>query len=219
MFLNKKQKLLKILDRLSVEVIGFVPPMSEQLVVHFGKRDPFMFLISCLLSLRARDTATFPVVCTLFERIRSPHDLLSLSDNELMDILYPIGFYRKKAYTVKRVCSELIHAFDGKVPSSRKELLSLHGVGHKTAALVLTEAFGVPAICVDTHVFRIAHAAGLVQSKTPDLVEIELMDICPRERWFEINRLFVMYGQNLCKPWSKNCKNCIRPELCAWIRS
>jgi len=188
-------------------------PMVQVLIAHFGI-DPFIVLISCLLSLRARDTATLPVCMELFEYVRTPEQMIELSLVELERRFYSLGFYRAKASQVKEACHELIERFSGKVPGSMDELLSIKGVGRKTANLVLGHAFGVPSICVDVHVHRISNRLGLVSTKTPEQTEFALQKIIPKEFWIELNTLLVVWGQNVCTPVSPRCSRCPLFDQC-----
>lgn len=188
-------------------------PMVSIIIDKFGK-DPFLILISCLLSLRAKDTATLPVCIELFNQIKTPQELLSFPINDLEKIIYPVGFYRKKAETLQQVTKLLLENFDGRVPHTKHELLSLPGVGPKTANLVLGEGFGIPAICVDTHVHRISNRLGLVKTKSPEETEIALEKVLPKEYWIDWNHLLVMWGQNVCVPISPYCSRCAIYDLC-----
>ena len=144
--------------------------------------------------------------------------MLALPLETLEKIIHSIGFYRRKDHTIQAVCKEIIASYHGKVPATQDELLSLPGVGRKTANLVLAEAFGIPAICVDTHVHRLANELGLVAAKNPYETEIALQRIVQRNHWIEINRLFVMLGQHTkqlcallspadCKALDKVCRS------------
>jgi len=193
------EKLLFFLEHLSN---GFHPPMSVMLTNDFGK-NPFIILVSCLLSLRARDTVVYPISKLLFARARTPQDILAIPVEELERLFYSIGFYRRKAQIVRQVCQELITRFNGQVPSNEAELLSLPGVGRKTANLVRAEGFGIPAICVDTHVHRLANTFGLVSTKTPEQTERALQRLLPQAWWIRVNRILVTWGQNVCKSQGK----------------
>lgn len=188
-------------------------PMASALVKRYGK-DPFIVLISCLLSLRARDLVTFPLCIKLFEQARTPQELLAIPRSDLEKLLYPLGFYRKKALLLHQVSKDLIDRFHSKVPHTLKELLSIKGVGRKTANLVLGQAFDIPAICVDTHVHRISNRLGIIATKTPQETEKALMEILPPEYWVEYNRLLVMWGQNICVPISPFCSRCVLFPVC-----
>ena len=132
-------------------------------------------------------------------------------------LIYPTGFYRKKAALLHEVSQDLIERFKGKVPKTEQELLSINGVGRKTANLVLGVAFDIPAICVDTHVHRVSNRLGLVKTKTVDETEIALKKILPPEYWVEYNHLLVVWGQNICVPISPKCSQCAIAQLCPRI--
>lgn len=163
-------------------------------------KNPFLILISCLLSLRAKDTASYPVSKELFLLAKTPQQLLKIPRSDLENIIYSVGFYRQKADTLISVSQELIIRFKGEVPKSEIDLLSIKGIGRKTANLVLGEAFGIPAICVDVHVHKISNMLGLVNTKNPTETEFALQEIIPKQYWIEWNYLLVAWGQNRCRP-------------------
>lgn len=173
-----------------------------------SERDPFKVLVGCILSLRTKDETTGPASARLFALADSPRTMLRLPARRIERAIYPVGFYRTKARTIRRVCAELIERHAGAVPGTIDELLELHGVGRKTANLVVTQAFGRPGICVDTHVHRITNRWGLVRTKTPHETEQALREILPRRHWIEINELLVALGQTLCRPLSPRCSLC-----------
>ncbi len=178
-------------------------------------RDPYKVLISCLLSLRTKDGVTEVASRRLFERVSKPEDLLEIPLEELEKIIYPVGFYRNKAKTIKEVTKEIVEKYGGKVPDELDELLKLRGVGRKTANLVLIKGYGKPAICVDTHVHRISNRWGLVDTKNPEETEMMLRKILPRKYWMEYNDLLVPFGQNICLPTSPFCSKCPIVEFCS----
>ena len=190
-----------------------VDPAVTQIVKEYG-RDPFLVLVSCLLSLRTKDTVSFPASQKLFQLAKNPQQLLKIPSSQLETIIYPVGFYRQKAKQLHEMSRQLIEQFDGKVPQTEQELLSLKGVGRKTANLVLGEGFGIPAICVDTHVHRISNRLGLVKTKTPEETEVALKELLPKRYWIAYNRLLVMWGQNVCVPISPFCSRCAIYDLC-----
>jgi endonuclease III len=206
-------KAITIIEILRIHTQHMRPPMSITIREMFG-RDPFFILISCLLSLRARDSATLPVCIELFKRVKTPEQLAAVPLDELYALLYSIGFYRRKAHILHEVSIDLIERFSGKVPSTQADLLSIKGVGHKTAALVLALGFNIPALCVDIHVHRISNRLGLVQTKTPEQTEKALKGILPQEYWIEYNSLLVMWGQNICVPISPFCSRCPLFNVC-----
>jgi endonuclease-3 len=181
------------------------------------KRDPFLTLIGCILSLRTRDRATALAASRLFERADQPSRMLELTDSDIERLIYPVGFYRTKARVIRQICQELVHRFGGKVPDRIQDLLSLKGVGRKTANLVLTEAFGKPGICVDTHVHRISNRWGLIQTKSPEHSEQALRQLLPRRYWIGYNSLLVAFGQTVCQPVSPWCSRCPISHLCPRI--
>lgn len=191
-------------------------PAVTQIVAEYGS-DPFLILISCLLSLRVKDATSLPISRELFTYARTPYELVKVPIKKLEKILYSIGFYRKKARQLRSVSKELIKRFDGCVPNTEEELLSVKGIGLKTANVVLSEAFDIPAIAVDTHVHRIANRLGLVRTKTPEQTEKALKAIVPKRYWKDLNPLFVMWGQNICEPVSPRCSNCALLKLCPRI--
>jgi endonuclease III len=181
------------------------------------RRDPFLTLIGCILSLRTKDQTTALAAPRLFARADTPAAMLDVAADEIARLIYPVGFYRTKARTIREICRDLIEKFGGKVPATIDELLQLKGVGRKTANLVVTEAFGKPGICVDTHVHRISNRWGLVKTPTPEKTETALRVILPRRYWIEYNSLLVAFGQTLCQPVSPFCSRCPVARLCPRI--
>jgi len=176
--------------------------------------DPFLVLMGTLLSLRTKDEITELVMDRLIKKARTPHEILTMPLEKLQKILYPVGFYRNKAKTLKNVSQTILTKYNGRVPDSLDELLTIKGVGRKTANLVITEAFNKPGICVDTHVHRISNRMGIVTTKTPDKTEEVLRTILPQRFWKVYNRLLVIFGQKICKPISPLCTKCPVASLC-----
>jgi endonuclease-3 len=186
---------------------------DEPVVGHY-RSDPFSTLISCLLSLRTKDETTRPASQRLFRLARTPQALLRLSTRRIERAIYPVGFYRTKARTLRAVCRTLLERYGGEVPGDLDELLTIKGVGRKTANLVVTLAFGKDGICVDTHVHRISNRWGYVRTKTPEQTEMALRAKLPRRHWRIYNDLLVTFGQNLCHPTSPWCSRCPLERLC-----
>jgi endonuclease III len=178
---------------------------------------PFQILIATILSLRTKDTLTAKVVPRLWALATTPTEMLRLDEGQLAQAIYPVGFYRTKARTIHAICAELLARFDGKVPPDLEALLSLPGVGRKTANLVLTMGFGLPGICVDIHVHRICNRWGYVATRTPDQTELVLREQLPPQYWIEINGLLVALGQNICHPVSPRCSQCPVAQWCARV--
>jgi endonuclease III len=204
---------LKIIEVLREATKDMVKPAASQIVSQYG-RDPYLVLISCILSLRTKDTVSFPTSQRLFQLAKNPQDMVHVPISTIEKTIYPVGFYRNKAKQIHDISADLIARFGGKVPSDEESLLSFKGVGRKTANLVLGEGFGIPAICVDTHVHRISNRLGLITTQTPEETEQELKKILPPEYWREWNYLMVMWGQNICVPVSPWCSRCPIRSLC-----
>jgi len=176
--------------------------------------DPFRVLVACLLSLRTQDTTTGPAAARLFAVADTPDALLRLSPRAIERLIYPVGFYRTKARLIPALCRDLLARFGGRVPDDVDTLLTLKGVGRKTANLVVTIGYGRPGICVDTHVHRISNRLGYVRTRTPDETEAALRARLPRRYWIGYNDLLVAFGQNVCTPVSPRCSTCPVSDLC-----
>jgi endonuclease III len=213
---NQQKQLVivrSIIEGLRAATRGMAPPASQEIVSRFG-RDTFLILISCLLSLRTKDTVSLPASYRLFDCARTPRELLALPIGTIETLIYPVGFYKRKAVLMHSVSHELLTRFKGVVPNTKGALLSIKGIGLKTANLVLAEGFGIPALCVDTHVHRISNRLGLVSTETPEETEAALQQVLPQEYWIEWNRLLVMWGQNICVPISPFCSRCPIAPFC-----
>ena len=171
-------------------------------------------LIACILSLRTQDTTTGPAAARLFALADTPRPMLALTHRQIERAIYPVGFYRTKARVIRRICAALLERFGGRVPDTIDELLTLDGVGRKTANLVVTLGFNKPGICVDTHVHRISNRLGYVRTRTPDETETALRATLPRRYWIGYNDLLVTFGQNVCVPISPRCSICPVQALC-----
>jgi endonuclease-3 len=170
--------------------------------------DPFRVLIACILSLRTQDTTTGPAAARLFALADEPAAMLRLTPRQIERAIYPVGFYRTKAKGILGICRDLLDRFGGRVPDDLDALLTLGGVGRKTANLVITIGYGKPGICVDTHVHRISNRFGYVKTKTPEETEMALRAKLPRRFWIGYNDLLVSFGQNVCAPISPHCSTC-----------
>lgn len=177
-------------------------------------KDPFKVLIACIMSLRTKDEVTYPRAAALFERADTPSKMLKLSEETIAQTIYPVGFYRRKARTILGICRKLMNEYGGRVPDTIEELLTFHGVGRKTANIVVTFGYGKDGIAVDTHVHRITNRLGWVDTKTPYETEFALRARVPREQWQNINELMVRHGQNICKPISPWCSKCMIRKYC-----
>jgi endonuclease-3 len=185
--------------------------------VQSSTRSPFHLLISCVISLRTKDEVTHDASRRLFELADSPAELARLDEDVISQAIFPAGFYRTKAGQIRNIAKILVAEHSGKVPSDSSALLELPGVGRKTANLVLGLGFGIPAICVDTHVHRISNRLGLVESSKPEGTERMLQSVLPVDLWIDINDLLVTFGQNRCHPTSPRCTGCPIDDLCPRI--
>ena len=205
---QRQARAAKMLVDLRLATKGMERLASHKIIARYG-RNPFLILISCLLSLRTRDNVSYAASCRLFEVAKTPQQILNLSFKMIESLIYPVGFYRVRAVSLHEVCQQIIDRFGGMVPDNQKDLLSIKGIGLKTANLVLSEAFGHAAICVDTHVHRISNRHGLVDTKTPDQTETALREIIPPENLHEFGSLLVQWGQNECRPQRPAGKCCV----------
>lgn len=169
---------------------------------------PFKLLISTVLSLRTKDEVTEAATGRLFALAQTPQTMLKVSAAKIERAIYPVGFYRTKAQTILGICGALLERFDGRVPNDLEALLTLKGVGRKTANLVVTLGFRSDGICVDTHVHRICNRWGYVAAKTPNDTEMALRAKLPKQYWIPINDWLVAFGRNLCTPISPHCSRC-----------
>jgi len=177
-------------------------------------RDPFRVLIACILSLRTQDATTGPAAARLFAMADTPAAMLRLPARRIAQLIYPVGFYRTKARVILGLCRDLLERFAGRVPDDIDALLTLKGVGRKTANLVVTMGFNKPGICVDTHVHRISNRLGYVRTRNPEETEMALRARLPRRFWIGYNDLLVSFGQNVCTPLSPRCSTCPVRALC-----
>ena len=208
------ETVIRILRR---EARKFKVPIVSRIAESESAQKPFLVLISCLLSLRTKDQTTAAASERLFNLAGSPREILSLSVRQIEKAIYPAGFYRTKAKRIKEICRVLIDKFSSRVPEGLEDLLTLKGVGRKTANLVLTEGFGKLGVCVDTHVHRITNRLGFCRSGSPEETEACLRNKLPKRYWIEYNKLLVTWGQNICKPVSPLCWTCVIEKYCRKI--
>jgi endonuclease III len=195
-----------------------VEAWREPIVTRISReRSPYKVLISCVLSLRTQDATTEKASERLFALASTPQAMVTLRESVIERAIYPVGFYRTKARNIREISRQILERFGGGVPDSIDELLTLPGVGRKTANLVVTYGYAKPGICVDTHVHRITNRWGYVATKAPDDTEMALRRTLPRRHWIPLNDLLVTYGQNLCKPVSPHCSACTIERWCARV--
>ncbi|MFH0859646.1 MAG: endonuclease III [Candidatus Altiarchaeota archaeon] len=180
--------------------------------------NPFKVLISTVLSQRTKDANTEKASNRLFRRFKTPKQLANANIRTIETLIKPSGFYKVKAERIREISRQLVEKFGGTVPEDMDTLLSLPGVGRKTANCVLVYAYNKPAIPVDTHVHRISNRIGWVRTRTPEQTEQQLSNVLPREYWIEINELLVKYGQRVCHPINPKCSTCRIRKYCTYGR-
>jgi endonuclease-3 len=186
-----------------------VTTLKEPIVGRVARdHDPFKVLISTMLSLRTKDITTDHAFERLSAIASTPDAISGLPQETIEQAIYPVGFYKTKAKSIKETSKIIVENHNGKVPQTLDELLKLPGVGRKTANLVIILGFDKMGICVDTHVHRITNRWGYLSTRTPDETEMKLREILPRQYWKEINNYLVPYGQNICLPVSPLCSQC-----------
>jgi len=175
---------------------------------------PYEVLISTLLSLRTRDEVTGEASKRLFAKAKDPKSMIELGEAAIAETIYPVGFYPTKSKRIIEISRLLLERYNGVVPDEIDVLLTLPGVGRKTANLVLVEGYRKNAICVDTHVHRISNRIGYVRTKTPDKTEMALREKLPLEYWIDYNEMLVAFGQIICRPMSPHCSVCPVAFMC-----
>src|SRR3954468_10846322 len=203
--------------RLALAITGLELPAVEK-ISQSRSEDPFQVTIATLLSARTQDATTYAASERLFAKANTPGAMAKLTVKQIEKLIYPVSFYRYKARYIKATCAKLIKDFGGRTPATMEELLTLPGVGRKTANLVLILAYqSVKNICVDTHVHRIANRLGWVKTKTPDETEQALYQATAPRWWPYINLYLVTWGQNVCRPVYPRCGACVIREHCARV--
>jgi endonuclease-3 len=199
---------------LSLAIDGMELPAVEK-ISESQSEDAFHVLIATLLSARTQDATTLAASTRLFRRGRTPRTLAKLSVKEIESLIYPVSFYRNKARFVKATCEKLVKEYGGRVPSTLEQMMTLPGVGRKTANLVMILAHGSQQnICVDTHVHRIANRLGWVKTSLPEQTEHALYASTEARWWPYINLYLVTWGQNVCRPVYPRCGDCVLASLC-----
>lgn len=203
------------------KVIGILKKESKKFKKPFVSdwaeivKSPYTTLISCLLSLRTKDDVTAKASLRLLKGNRTPEKVLKLSVKKIEKLIYPVGFYRTKARRIKEISKVLIDKYKSKVPKDFDELMKLKGVGKKTAAITMVYGHQkADFIPVDVHVHVIANRLNWVKTKTPDETMDDLMKVVPKRYWYDLNDLFVQFGQNVCVTISPKCSICPINELC-----
>jgi endonuclease III len=206
-----------VMRRLARAIDGLEEPAIEK-IAEDQQEDPFQVLIATMLSAQTKDAVTHAASTRLFAVARTPRAMLKLTPHQIERLIYPVSFYRNKALHVLSTCEQLLVRYAGRVPTTMEELLTLPGVGRKTANLVLILAHrSAENICVDTHVHRISNRLGWVATRSPDETEQALYAAARRKWWPLLNRYLVTWGQNVCRPVYPLCGSCVLVDLCPRI--
>ncbi|MEJ2103875.1 MAG: endonuclease III [Ignavibacteriaceae bacterium] len=196
----------EILSRLKNEY-----PLAK-IALDFGS--PFQLLISTILSAQCTDERVNTVTKSLFKKYKKPQDYLAVSNEELEKDIYSTGFYKQKARSIKNCCKALLENYKGKVPEDFDALNSLPGVGRKTASVVAGNAFGIPAIAVDTHVKRLSNLMGFIDSGNPEKIEERLKELFPEKDWINLGHYLMNHGRKVCIARRPKCLKCVVGDLC-----
>ena len=200
------KRAVKIVEMLSKEYPNVKPALEYS--------SAFQLLIATILSAQCTDERVNIVTKSLFEKYKKPEDYLKVSNDELEKDIYSTGFYRQKAKSIKNCCFELIEKHKGKVPKDFDQLTQLSGVGRKTASVVAGNAFGIPAIAVDTHVKRLSNLLEFVDEKNPDKIEAKLKDLLPEKYWINTSHWLATHGRRVCIARRPKCDQCIIANFC-----
>ncbi len=205
----------KIIEILEEEFKSWKVPVVT--LIALQSKDPFKVLLSTIISLRTKDEVTIGSSKRLFKILKKPNDIKNITIKKIEKAIYPTGFYKRKAIQIKKICERLVLDFNQIVPNDINILLTFEGVGRKTANLVLSDGFQIPAMCVDTHVHRISNRFGFIKTKNPNESEIELRKKLNKKYWNRYNTLLVAFGQTLCRPISPHCSKCSVRKYCKRI--
>ncbi|MBM4351780.1 MAG: endonuclease III [Deltaproteobacteria bacterium] len=198
-------------------VIIIIKALSKEIpdsIIALKFSTPFELLIATILSAQCTDVRVNEVTKNLFKKYRSPKDYAEVELKELEEDIRSTGFYRNKAKSIQGCCQELMNRFGGKVPKTLEALVTLPGVGRKTANVILGNAFGIPGIVVDTHVLRVSRRIGLTKNNDPVKIEFDLMEIVPKEEWTDFSNLFVWHGRRTCVARKPLCDQCVIRRWC-----
>jgi endonuclease III len=203
----RSERAVAILDRLAAE--------HPDARIALDYTTPLELLVATILSAQCTDARVNLVTPALFCRCRTPQDYLAMPPAELEEMIRPTGFFRNKTKAIRAACADIVERFDGQVPQTLDELVTLHGVGRKTAAVVSSNAFGRrDGIAVDTHVGRVSRRLGLTRHTDPVKVERALMRLFPRERWLQVSDVLIFHGRRVCDARRPRCEDCVLTDLC-----
>ena len=202
----KSEEINKVLDKLEI--------MHPEASCALDHRSNYELLIAVVLSAQTTDVSVNKVTPALFEKYPTPDKLALADPADVAEIIRTIGLYKNKSVNIVKLAGKLIEDFDGEVPSEFDSLVSLPGVGRKTANVILAEAFGVPAIAVDTHVFRVANKIGITDAKDVEKTEEQLKKRLPKEKWIRAHHLLIFHGRKICHARKPDCASCGLYDIC-----
>lgn len=206
-----------IFEEFSASLAALGKKLPAVSLVAVEKQDPFSVLVSTVISLRTKDDVTLNASQRLLSKAPTPQRMLELDEDSIAKLIYPAGFYKRKASQIRQISQILVDKYEGNVPDNVEGLMALPGVGIKTANLTLNLGFGIDAICVDCHVHQISNRLGWISTKTPEESEKALMKIMPKRFWIPLNELLVSYGQEICTSVSPKCSMCPENHRCPKI--
>lgn len=206
-----KKETIEILDKLMK-----IHPNAHCELVH---ETPFELLVATILSAQCTDVRVNMVTEEMFKKHNTPQDFKNLPIKEIENEIKTCGLYKSKAKKIKDTSTIIVDKFNGKVPDNLDDLVTLPGVGRKTAGVVLSNAFNIPAIAVDTHVFRVSNRIGIVKESTPEKTEFALMKAIPKDRWIHSHHLIIFHGRRVCKARNPECDNCNIIEYCNYYKT
>lgn len=203
----------------AVEVIKLLEIMYPNAHCELDYTTPFELLIATILSAQCTDKRVNQVTKVLFENYNTPEAIISMGEEKLQDAIKSCGFYNNKSKNILGACQKILHEFDGEVPNTIEDLMKLPGVGKKTANVVGSNAYGIPAIAVDTHVFRVSKRIGIAQGENPDQVEESLMKNLPKKYWILGHHLLIFHGRYQCTARSPKCESCGISKYCTYYKN
>lgn len=207
--MDKKEKAKKIIHALEKQY------PDPKIALNF--KTALQLLIAAILSAQCTDERVNKITPALFKKFKTAKEFADSNTNELEELIKPTGFYKNKAKNIQGCCKKIVHDFKGRVPGTLEELTALHGVGRKTANIILGNVFNKQAIAVDTHVKRVSNRIGLAKSNNPDTIEQELCSIIPQNKWTLTTNLFILHGRNTCKAKKPLCKICRIKGYCNYF--
>lgn len=208
----------KLTKAQAAQVIDILEELYPEAKAELDHENPFELLIATILSAQCTDVRVNQVTKPLFQELKTPEDYLALGELQLAERIRSCGFYNSKSKNIIGACTRLVSVYHSQVPDSIEELMTLPGVGKKTANVVVSNAFGIPAIAVDTHVFRVSNRIGLVDGKDVVETEEQLMRVIPKQRWTKMHHCLIFHGRRVCKARSPQCEVCAIAELCLELK-